>query len=96
MSLGPKDVHKIASLARLAVADEQLDAVTDNLSRILDFVEQLQAIDTDGVAPMAHPLGDVPLKLRDDSADPAIDRDRWQAQAPDTAEGFYRVPKVIE
>lgn len=96
MGLGHKDVHKIASLARLAVADEQLDEMTDNLSRILDFVEQLQAIDTDGVAPMAHPLGDVPLRLRDDVAEAVIDRDRWQTLAADTADGFYRVPKVIE
>lgn len=96
MSLGPEDVNKIASLARLAVDSEQLDEMTGNLSRILDFVEQLQAINTDDVPPMAHPLGDVPLRLRDDAADAQIARERWQKQAPDTAEGFYRVPKVIE
>jgi aspartyl-tRNA(Asn)/glutamyl-tRNA(Gln) amidotransferase subunit C len=96
MSLGPEDVHKIASLSRLAVDGQQLDEMTDNLSRILEFVEQLQAIDTNNVPPMAHPLGDVPLRLRDDLADAHIDRERWQEQAPDTAEGFYRVPKVIE
>jgi len=96
MSLGPDDVHKIASLARLAVDDKQLGQMTGDLSDILGFVEQLQAIDTDNITPMAHPLGDVAPRLREDVADAQIDRERFQEQAPDTADGFYRVPKVIE
>ena len=96
MSLQPKDVHHIALLARLKVPDEALERVTAELQKIVAFVDQLDDVDTDGVAPMAHPLGDVAAPLRADVPDPAIDRDRVQQDAPDTADGFYRVPKVIE
>lgn len=96
MNLAPDDVHRIAALAKLALEDGEVDDVTANLKRIFDFVEQLQAVDTDGVEPMAHPLGDLTQRLRPDEVDHRDDRDRWQGNAADVSDGFYRVPTVIE
>jgi len=96
MNLGPEDVHRIAALAKLALAQDELDDVTANLKRIFDFVEQLQAVDTTDVEPMAHPLGDLTQRLRDDVVVHHDERERWQRNAADVSDGFYRVPKVIE
>lgn len=95
-ALDADDVQHIATLARLKVADADIQQVTDELQKIVAFVDQLDAVDTDGVEPMAHPLGHVAAPLRADEASADIDRERFQRDAPDTADGFYRVPKVIE
>ncbi len=96
MSLGHEDVHAMAALAKLEVTSEEVDQVTQNLTGILAFVEQLQDVDTDGVAPMAHPLGDLTQRLRPDSPTVKHTREQLQANAGSVGDGFYRVPKVIE
>lgn len=95
-ALDANDVQQVARLARLKVADDDIGHVTDDLQKIVAFVNQLDDVDTDGVEPMAHPLGHVAAPLRADEADVNIDPERIQRDAPDTADGFYRVPKVIE
>jgi aspartyl-tRNA(Asn)/glutamyl-tRNA(Gln) amidotransferase subunit C len=95
MSLAPADVAKIAHLARLEVTDSELDAYAAELSKILGLVEQMSAIDTTGVAPMAHPLHMV-QRLRPDAVTETDQRAVFQATAPATAEGLYLVPKVID
>ena len=95
MSLSQKDVRHIAALSRLAFTDDELADFQTKLDSIVTFVDQLTAVDMGDVQPMAHPL-DVTQRLRPDSADEGIDRDRYQANATDVADGFYRVPKVIE
>lgn len=95
MSLQRADVEKIAHLARLAVCDEELDSVAADLSRILGLVEQMNAVDTDGVVPMAHPLH-MAQRLRADEVTESDQRERFQAIAPLTEVGLYLVPKVIE
>ncbi|MES9903112.1 MAG: Asp-tRNA(Asn)/Glu-tRNA(Gln) amidotransferase subunit GatC, partial [Sedimenticola sp.] len=65
MSLERSDVEKIAHLARLGVSEDELDSVVSDLSNILDLVEQLSAVDTTGVVPMAHPLH-MAQRLRED------------------------------
>jgi aspartyl-tRNA(Asn)/glutamyl-tRNA(Gln) amidotransferase subunit C len=95
MSLSKADVESIAHLARLAVTEEQMSEVVGNLSRIIDFVAQLQAVDTSGVEPMAHPLAMV-QRLREDEVQEADQRDLYQANAPTVEAGLYLVPKVIE
>jgi aspartyl-tRNA(Asn)/glutamyl-tRNA(Gln) amidotransferase subunit C len=95
MSLSQDDVRKIAHLARLAVSDADVDAYARNLTSILDFVEQMDAVDTDHVAPMAHPQ-DTPQRLREDAVAEADQRDRFQSIAPAVDAGLYLVPKVIE
>ncbi|MCG8428622.1 MAG: Asp-tRNA(Asn)/Glu-tRNA(Gln) amidotransferase subunit GatC [Chromatiales bacterium] len=95
MSLERSDVEKIAHLARLAVSENELDNVASDLSNILDLVEQMNAVNTDGVTPMAHPLH-MSQRLRDDAVTEDNQRDHFQGVAPATENGLYLVPKVIE
>ncbi len=95
MSLSKAEVKNIADLARLQLGDDELPDVIENLSRIIDFVDQLQAVDTDGVEPMAHPL-DMVQRLRDDVVTERNQRDLYQANAAAVEAGLYLVPKVIE
>ena len=95
MALERADVLKIAHLARLAVSDQQADALVRDLSGILDLVAQMDAVDTAGVTPMAHPL-DMVQRLRPDEVTETDRRAAFQAIAPLTEDGLYLVPKVIE
>jgi aspartyl-tRNA(Asn)/glutamyl-tRNA(Gln) amidotransferase subunit C len=95
MSLEKADVEKIAHLARLAVSEDQVDAVASDLSNILELVEQMNAVDTEGVTPMAHPLHMV-QRLREDEVTEQNQREHFQTVAPLTENGLYLVPKVIE
>lgn len=95
MSLDSDAVLNIAKLARIAVADEDTPALADQLSNILNFVEQMNSVDTSGVDPMAHPL-DLTQRLRSDQVTEADQREHFQAIAPQVESGLYLVPKVIE
>lgn len=95
MSLERSDVEKIAQLAAIRVGEDELEAVGDKLSKILDVFDLLAKANTDGVEPMAHPLDQV-QRLREDSVTETDQRDIFQAVAPATENGLYLVPKVIE
>ena len=95
MSLKRSDVENIAHLARLAVNTSELDSVAGDLSTILHLVEQMNAVDTRDVPPMAHPL-DAVQRLRPDVVSETDQRDHFQTIAPQTEAGLYLVPKVIE
>ena len=95
MSLDHADVKKIAHLARLDVADEKMAGIASDLSNILGLVEQLSAVDTEGVVPMAHPLH-MAQRLRSDEVTETDRREIFQSIAPQTENGLYLVPKVIE
>ena len=95
MSLTKEQVEHIASLARLKLEEGEFDDVVAKLSRIVDFVDQLQAAPTDDVVPMAHPLNTT-QRLRADEITEVDDREAYQANAPAIADGYYLVPKVIE
>lgn len=95
MALDRKDVESIAHLARLAIAEEDIPLYAKNLSDILAFVEQMSAIDTSGVEPMAHPL-DMAQRLRADVVAETDQRNYFQRIAPAVEAGLYLVPKVIE
>ena len=95
MAITETEVRKVAHLARLAMPDEYVDAYTKNLSSILDLVAQMEAVNTDGVAPMAHPL-DMVQRLRADVVTETNQRDYYQRIAPETEDGLYLVPKVLE
>jgi len=88
-------VEKIAHLARLAVDGDELDSVAAGLSDILQMVEQMSAVDTEGVTPMAHPLHMI-QPLRQDQVTEENQRELFQSIAPQTEDGLYLVPKVIE
>lgn len=95
MSLGPAEVAKIAHLARLAIREEDAPVYARNLSAILELVAQMNAVDTAGVAPMAHPL-DMAQRSRPDEVTEPNQREQFQAIAPQIEAGLYLVPKVIE
>jgi aspartyl-tRNA(Asn)/glutamyl-tRNA(Gln) amidotransferase subunit C len=95
MSLGPEEVKKIAHLARLAISEDDVPVYARNLSSILDLVEQMNAVDTQGVEPLAHPLAMV-QRLRLDEAVEPDQRELFQAIAPQVEAGLYLVPQVIE
>jgi aspartyl-tRNA(Asn)/glutamyl-tRNA(Gln) amidotransferase subunit C len=95
MSLTRDDVNQIAHLARLSIGADEIEAYTENLSRILDFVQQLEGADTEGVVPMAHPVP-TRQRLRADEVTEQDQRERYQANAAEVADGLYLVPKVIE
>jgi aspartyl-tRNA(Asn)/glutamyl-tRNA(Gln) amidotransferase subunit C len=95
MSLSPEEVRRVARLARLDISPEEAERTRDQLNGILQFIEQLQAVDTSGVAPMAHAM-DVVQRLRPDRVTETDRRADFQAVAPETEAGLYLVPKVIE
>ncbi|MGB9429854.1 MAG: Asp-tRNA(Asn)/Glu-tRNA(Gln) amidotransferase subunit GatC [Gammaproteobacteria bacterium] len=95
MSLSPDQVRSIARLARLAISERDVPRYAETLSRILEFVAQLDRADTAGVVPMAHPL-DMSQRLREDAVTEADQRELFQKNAPQVEAGLYLVPKVIE
>lgn len=95
MSLSPDEVRHIAHLARLRIDDDDIGDYAGNLSRIVDFVDQLGRADTGSVTPMAHPL-EMAQRLRDDEVTEQNHRDEYQQNAPATEAGMYLVPRVIE
>lgn len=95
MSLDRSDVEKIAHLARMALDEAQIASYATDLSNILDLVEQLEAVDTSNVTPMAHPLH-MAQRLRDDRVTEENHREAYQAVAPKVEAGLFLVPKVIE
>ena len=95
MSLERSDVEKIAHLARLEIAESDVPEYAANLSRILDLVAQTDRVDTSDAEPMAHPL-EMAQRLREDAVTETNQRDHFQQVAPQTENGLYLVPKVIE
>lgn len=95
MSLTTDDVKKIAHLARLNMTDNELASYATQLSKILDFVEQMNQADTSGIEPLAHSL-DLTQRLRPDTVTENNQRDSFQKIAPKTEAGLYLVPVVIE
>ncbi|NOX92136.1 MAG: Asp-tRNA(Asn)/Glu-tRNA(Gln) amidotransferase subunit GatC [Gammaproteobacteria bacterium] len=95
MSLGKEDIEKIAHLARLGINDADVPDYARNLSDILDLVEQMSVVDTNGVTPMAHPL-DAQQRLRADEVTEINQREQLQANAPRVEAGLFLVPQVIE
>lgn len=95
MSLNPDEVRHIARLARLAMDDDELPGYAGELSSILGLVDRMNAVDTTGVAPMAHPQN-ATQRLRPDVVTEPDDRDRYQRNAPAVERGLYIVPRVVE
>jgi len=95
MSVDSATVRKIASLARLAVSDDEVNAMVPELNNILRWIEQLGEVDTKGVAPMTAVIANT-LRLREDVVTDGNVRDQVLANAPAREHGFFGVPKVIE
>ena len=93
--LRPEDISRLCRLARLEIAPTEVADVSVKLSSIVALVDQLQAVDTAGVAPMAHPL-DRPQRLRADVVTEVDRHELYQRNAPLVERDLYLVPKVIE
>lgn len=89
------DVHKVAMLSRIRLTDAEAAQLGPQLGNILGYIEQLSEVNTEGVAPTAHPH-DVAMPLRADVVTGGNRRDALQRPAPQTESGLYVVPKVIE
>ncbi len=99
MSLTSFDIGRIAKLARLELSAPQSARMLDQLNGFFDTVEQMNAVDTTGVAPLAHPtavIDPVSLRLRPDLASEPNQREANQKSAPAVERGLFLVPRVIE
>ncbi len=95
MALSTEDVRDIAKLAKLQINQDELDRYKQDLSRILEFVEQMNQANVENIEPMAHPQ-DMMQSLRVDEITETNQREKFQQVAPATQDGLYLVPKVIE
>jgi len=95
MVLSLDDVRWVAHLARLELSEAELEVMARQLSSILDYVGQLQQVNTDGVEPLAHPLP-VQNVFRADEPAPSLPVDEALANAPDRRGSFYGVPAVLD
>jgi aspartyl-tRNA(Asn)/glutamyl-tRNA(Gln) amidotransferase subunit C len=95
MKITKQEVEHVARLARLELSEQDKEKLTDQLSNILTYVEQLNELDTTGVAPTSHVL-DISNVMRGDTPEESLPQERALANAPDKAAGHYKVPKIIE
>jgi len=95
MSLSKKEVAWVAHLSRLELSDDEIGAMTNDLSAVLDHFEKLKELDTSNVEPMSHP-GELSSVFREDVNVPSLSPEDALKNAPEQAQGFFRVPRVIE
>jgi aspartyl-tRNA(Asn)/glutamyl-tRNA(Gln) amidotransferase subunit C len=95
MAIEQDEIEKIAELARIRIAPDQMSPLTQRIAEILGMVDQLQAVDTRDVEPMANPL-DAIQRLRADVVTEENRREAYQAIAPAVENGLYLVPRVVE
>jgi aspartyl-tRNA(Asn)/glutamyl-tRNA(Gln) amidotransferase subunit C len=99
MSLNAQDIARIANLARLELQPAESERMLAGINGFFEIVEKMRAVDTSGVEPLTHPVAaiqEVALRLREDVASEAIDREANQKSAPAVERGLFLVPKVIE
>lgn len=92
--ISKQDVAHVARLARLSLTEEELEEFTGQLGAVLDHARDVEALDTAGVPPTAHPL---PIRnvYRDDELEPPLDRDEVLAEAPSVEDHKFRVPRIL-
>lgn len=95
MSLNSQDIKRIAHLARIEVNDDEAQATLNKLTGIMALIEEMQAVNTEGIAPMSHSQ-DVTQRLREDQVTEINQCELYQSIAPSVEDGLYLVPKVIE
>lgn len=94
MALSEKDVQYVAKLARLEVTDQETARYTQQLANILQYVEQLNKLDTSNVEPLTHPL-DVKNIFRKDEVKPPLSQKDVLSNGPEVQSGHFRVPKIM-
>ncbi len=95
MKITHAEVEHVGRLARLALSDDEVDTLTGDMDAILDYVEQLKTLDTEGIVPTAHA---VPMEnaFRPDDIKPSFTTEQALSNAPDVAENAFRVSRIIE
>ena len=91
----PIDIDHLARLARLSLSEAEGNAIRDELSSIIDMIDEMQQTDTADVEPLANPL-DAVQRLRGDAVSETVDREQFLANAPDSEDGYFLVPRVVE
>ena len=94
MTVSLKDVEKIADLARLYIPEEEKEEYTRQLNIILEYMEQLNRVDTSNVEPLSHPF-ELTNVFRDDDVQPSLPVDEALRNAPEKSGNYFKVPKVI-
>ena len=89
------DIAYLSRLAALRIDEKELRRAKEDLGRIIQMIEAMRAVDTDGIEPLAHPL-EAGQRLREDRVSESPDPEALQARAPLVREGFYLVPRVVE
>jgi len=95
LSINKDQIKYLSLLSRMDIQESEINDVEEKLTKIIDFVDQLQSIDTDEIEPMAHPLNQS-QRLRADRVVEENNRDKIQKNTESTERGMYIVPKVIE
>jgi aspartyl-tRNA(Asn)/glutamyl-tRNA(Gln) amidotransferase subunit C len=96
MSIDEKTVRRVAKLARLSLPEERVSPMAAELNGIMAWIEQLNEVDVDGVAPMTSAVEGLSLPMREDVVTDGDDPQRVLANAPKAEDGFFVVPKVVE
>ena len=99
MALTKDDIARIANLARLELSDPESERMLSQMNNFFGIVEKMQAVDTTGITPLAHPVAaiqEITLRLRDDVVSEPNNREANQKSAPAVEKGYFLVPKVIE
>lgn len=94
MKISPEEVAKVAALARLELSDEKIEEFTGQLGDILDYMDKLGELDTEGVEPMFTPVEQVSV-MRDDKARKDYSREDVLSNAPETDGQFFIVPRIV-
>lgn len=95
MNIDPNEIKKIAHLARIALDENEVVQFSQSISQLLTLVDQMQAVDTSNIEPLFHPL-EMTQRLREDTTITENQRDTLLALAPQSEDGLYLVPQVIE
>ena len=95
MKISKEEVEKVAKLARLEITEAEKAAFSEQLSSILTYVEQLKDLDTEGIEPTATVLDQTNV-FRDDAVRPSLPADKALANAPERADGYFVVPRILE
>ncbi len=94
MRIDRKEVEKVARLARLTLTEDEIETITPQLDKILEYVDKLNELDTSGVEPTSH-VSAHPVGLREDLTTPSLSKEEALGNAPDRKDDFFRVPKII-
>lgn len=96
MSISDETIVSIAHLARISIEETDIPRICERVNKVMDLVDQINEVDTDGVTPMSHAIPNQVQRLREDTVTETNAREAMQALCPHTEAGLYLVPKVIE